>query len=101
MRMSTRTYESAVSLLNGCQTNAAILEALRKSGNSLNLQSLPEMRDYVKRIGYPVAALDTLNIIHIAGTKGKGSTSAFCDSILRRFRVRVDGESRPVKTGEF
>lgn len=90
-----------MSLLNGCQTNAAILEALRKSGNSLNLQSLPEMRDYVKRIGYPVAALDTLNIIHIAGTKGKGSTSAFCDSILRRFRVRVDGESRPVKTGLF
>jgi len=27
--------------------------------------------------------LNALNVIHVTGTKGKGSTSAFCDSLLR------------------
>lgn len=30
--------------------------------------------------------LNSLNVIHITGTKGKGSTSAFTDSILRHAR---------------
>lgn len=30
--------------------------------------------------------LNALNVIHITGTKGKGSTSAFTDSILRHAR---------------
>jgi len=30
--------------------------------------------------------LNKLNVIHITGTKGKGSTSAFTDSILRQAR---------------
>ena len=29
------------------------------------------------------AALESLSVIHVAGTKGKGSTSAFCESVLR------------------
>jgi folylpolyglutamate synthase len=28
-------------------------------------------------------AIDGLSMIHISGTKGKGSTCAFCESILR------------------
>lgn len=28
--------------------------------------------------------LNKLNVVHITGTKGKGSTSAFCDSMLRK-----------------
>ena len=30
--------------------------------------------------------LNKLNVIHITGTKGKGSTSAFTDSILRQVK---------------
>jgi folylpolyglutamate synthase len=30
--------------------------------------------------------LNSLNVIHVTGTKGKGSTCAFVDSILRRAR---------------
>lgn len=53
--------------------------------------------------------LNNLQVIHVAGTKGKGSTCAFCESILRyhgyktgfyssphllevRERIRIDGE---------
>jgi folylpolyglutamate synthase len=42
--------------------------------------------------------LDRLNIIHVAGTKGKGSTCAFVDSILAQHR-RAHGTPR--KTGLF
>ncbi|KAJ3079309.1 Folylpolyglutamate synthetase, partial [Quaeritorhiza haematococci] len=41
-------------------------------------------------------------MIHIAGTKGKGSTSAFCESILRRCKIlKDDGTTRPIKTGLY
>jgi folylpolyglutamate synthase len=45
--------------------------------------AIPEMHDYLKRIGYAPADLDRLNVVHITGTKGKGSTSAFTERILR------------------
>lgn len=43
--------------------------------------------------------LDRLNIIHVAGTKGKGSTCAYVDSILSQYRR--PGKSRLTKTGLF
>ncbi|KAJ3404949.1 Folylpolyglutamate synthetase [Chytridiales sp. JEL 0842] len=95
------TYDAAITALNSCQTNAAILEAVRKSGNALNKRSIPEMQEFVQRIGYKVSDLDKTNIIHIAGSKGKGSTSAFCESILRKCSIRENGILRPLKTGLF
>ncbi|KAI8821993.1 Mur ligase [Fimicolochytrium jonesii] len=97
-----RTYEDAVQALNSLQTNAAVLEQLRKAGNAMNQRSMPEMIQYVERIGYKVSDLNKLNVVHVAGTKGKGSTSAISDSILRRLR-RVDngGVERNIKTGLF
>jgi len=44
------------------------------------------MRTYLARIGYSPRDLDRLNIVHVAGTKGKGSTCAFVDSILTRYQ---------------
>ena len=44
--------------------------------------TMREMRTYLARVGYSTRDLDRLNIIHVAGTKGKGSTCAFADSIL-------------------
>ncbi|KAJ3039924.1 Folylpolyglutamate synthetase, partial [Rhizoclosmatium hyalinum] len=80
----------------------AVLEAVRKAGNSLNKLSLPEVASFVSKIGYTVPSLNSLNVIHVAGTKGKGSTSALCDSILRRaFIVKSDGSKRALITGLF
>ena len=33
--------------------------------------------------------MDELSIIHITGTKGKGSTAAFCESILRHHGYNI------------
>lgn len=99
-RMSSRSYREAIDALNSLQTNAGTLEALRASGGKNSNLAIPEMIEYLRRIGYQVGHvyfnvihkfltvcqpddLNRLNVIHITGTKGKGSTSAFTDSILR------------------
>ncbi|KAL1915146.1 uncharacterized protein VTP21DRAFT_7627 [Calcarisporiella thermophila] len=93
-----RTYTDAINKLNSLQSNAAVLEMLRKKGRSENKRSLPEMREYCKRIGYQTSEFDSLNIIHVAGTKGKGSTCAFTESILRH----CEGISgKPLRTGLY
>jgi folylpolyglutamate synthase len=49
----------------------------------MNETSLPEMREWLRRINYVPEDLNRLNMIHVTGTKGKGSTCAFVSSILR------------------
>ncbi|KAJ6628771.1 FolC bifunctional protein [Mycena sp. CBHHK59/15] len=116
--MSTRTYSDAVDSLNSLQSNAAVLEAVRASGGRSSAFAIPEMIEYLGRIGYEPKDLNALNVIHITGTKGKGSTSAFTDSILReanpewtiglytsphlvavRERIRING--RPISEEDF
>jgi folylpolyglutamate synthase len=75
--------KDAIAALNSLQTNFSILESIRKSGGRMNETSLPEMRDWLRRINYSPTDLNKLNMIHITGTKGKGSTCAFVTSILQ------------------
>ncbi|KAH8883653.1 FolC bifunctional protein [Thozetella sp. PMI_491] len=84
MASTARTYNDAIDALNSLQTPFAVLEARRKAGIKPNNDSIKDMRAYLSRIGYSPRDLDQLNIIHVAGTKGKGSTCAFVDSILHQ-----------------
>ncbi|KAG0186932.1 Folylpolyglutamate synthetase [Apophysomyces sp. BC1034] len=93
----TFTYKEAVDKLNSLQSNAALLSQLRKAGPRMNERSLPEMREYFGRIGYECKDFDKLNVIHVTGTKGKGSTCAITQSILEHFPA---GE-KPIRTGLF
>ncbi|WWC66348.1 uncharacterized protein I206_100249 [Kwoniella pini CBS 10737] len=114
----SKTYSEAISLLNTCQSNAATIEAIRKSGGRLNDHAVAEMHDYLRKIGYKPDDLNQLNVVHITGTKGKGSTSAFTERILRthipngkiglytsphlcavRERIRINGE--PISEESF
>ncbi|PSS37346.1 hypothetical protein PHLCEN_2v823 [Hermanssonia centrifuga] len=79
-----RSYGDAVEQLNSLQTNAATLEAVRASGGKSSDLAIPEMLEYLGRIGYAAEDLNKLNVVHITGTKGKGSTSAFTDAIIRQ-----------------
>lgn len=88
------SYKEAVEKLNSLQSNAALLEKLRKAGPTMSKKSLPEMRDYFKRIGYQPKDFDKLNLIHVTGTKGKGSTSALTQSVLHNY-------DSSIKTGLF
>jgi folylpolyglutamate synthase len=93
------------------------IEAIRRSGGRLNDFAIAEMHDYLRRIGYVPADLNRLNVVHITGTKGKGSTSAFTERLLRthlgtkiglytsphlcavRERIRINGE--PLSEEQF
>ncbi|KAK4050828.1 Folylpolyglutamate synthetase [Microbotryomycetes sp. JL201] len=80
---ATRTYRDAIDGLNSLQSNAQVIEQIRLSGGKGGELQMVEGREYLKRIGYTPSDLDKLNVLHITGTKGKGSTSAFTDSVLR------------------
>ncbi|KAK9328647.1 Mur ligase [Lipomyces starkeyi] len=87
-RFSTnpRSYGDAIDALNSLQTNFATLEVLRKSERKGNTKAIPEMVEWARRVGYTPSDLDRLNIIHVTGTKGKGSTCAFTYSILSQYQ---------------
>ncbi|KAL6364827.1 hypothetical protein LRP88_00800 [Fusarium phalaenopsidis] len=60
--------------------------------------SIAGMKEWLHRIGHTTADIDRLNVIHVAGTKGKGSTCAFIESFLRAHGKRTDF---PRKTGLY
>lgn len=49
------------------------------------------MKAYWARLGHTPEDLDRLNVVHVAGTKGKGSVCAFVASILGRYQRRGGG----------
>jgi dihydrofolate synthase/folylpolyglutamate synthase len=55
----------------------------RRFGMKLGLEP---MRELARELGNPQ---DSLRFIHLAGTNGKGSTAAFCESCLRAAGLRV------------
>ncbi|KAF9869962.1 folylpolyglutamate synthase [Colletotrichum karsti] len=93
-----QSLKDAVDALNTLQTPFAVIEARRKAGVRPDEASIKEMRAYLARIGYTTSDLDALNVIHVAGTKGKGSTCAFTDSILSH-HAALSPSLQPAKIG--
>ncbi|XP_008556858.1 folylpolyglutamate synthase, mitochondrial [Microplitis demolitor] len=114
----TANYQSAIEALNNLQSNAAYLRTASRYdvGNT----TLKETEKYLLRSGLTLEDLKKLSVIHVAGTKGKGSTCAFTESILRhhgyktglytsphlisvRERIRINGQSisEEIFTEEF
>ncbi|RMX90794.1 hypothetical protein D0868_14369 [Hortaea werneckii] len=99
-----RDYNGAVQALNSLQSNFSIVEAIRKQGPGWNKLAIPEMVSWVRRIGYEPSDFDVLNPVHIAGTKGKGSTSAFVSSILAQYlptKRSIHAERLPSSVGLY
>ncbi|KYM99457.1 Folylpolyglutamate synthase, mitochondrial, partial [Cyphomyrmex costatus] len=95
------------------QSNTAYLQSVKNANNSTKLK---EVEKYLLRSGITLEQLDSLSVIHVAGTKGKGSTCAFTEAILRqhgfstgffssphlvsvRERIRLNGE--PISQTHF
>ncbi|XP_006154124.2 folylpolyglutamate synthase, mitochondrial isoform X3 [Tupaia chinensis] len=87
-------YQDAVRMLNTLQTNAGYLEQVKRQRGDPQTQ-LEAMELYLARSGLQVEDLDQLNIIHVTGTKGKGSTCAFTECILRSYGLKTGFFSSP------
>lgn len=62
--------------------------------------SLVGMSEWLAHLGHTQSSLAKLNIVHVAGTKGKGSTCAFTRSLLEAHGRRT-GWPRPSKVGMY
>ncbi len=83
-----RTYDQALEYLN----RFINYERQRSAPYSAETLNLDRMRVLLDRLGNPHQAYPA---IHIAGTKGKGSTAAFIDSILRTAGYRTGQYTSP------
>ncbi|KAJ5179757.1 hypothetical protein N7492_002967 [Penicillium capsulatum] len=87
--------------------------SVSRAPNFSTLKGVPPlegMKDWLRLLGHKVCAryryldpanwdqaedLDRLNVVHVAGTKGKGSTCAYVDSFLRE-HARRNGIARKI-----
>lgn len=85
-------YARAIYDLNLLQSNTQAV-ALAKYKDPQ--QILPLFERQLNLACIKVEDLDRLNIIHISGTKGKGSTGAFIENILRRSGLKTGFYNSP------
>src|SRR5438128_4270426 len=76
------SYEQAVEFLFS-RVNYERLSGMQYTGDDFKLD---RMRELLRRLGDPH---ETIPAVHIAGTKGKGSTAAFTAQILSAAGIRA------------
>lgn len=100
MVAAVRDYNAAIEALNRLQTNFAVIEQIKAQGEPTRDEDLvPEMIEWIRRVGYEPKEFDKMNVLHVTGTKGKGSTCAFVQSIL--LQSRAAGRSNVGKIGLY
>ncbi|EED19825.1 tetrahydrofolylpolyglutamate synthase, putative [Talaromyces stipitatus ATCC 10500] len=94
-----RTYENALKLLESrrrtarpktpAALNAGVATPAPSSQTLRGIPSLAGMKEWLEALGHSTNDINDLNIIHVAGTKGKGSTCAFTRSFLHAHGLRT------------
>ncbi|XP_043576320.1 folylpolyglutamate synthase, mitochondrial isoform X1 [Chiloscyllium plagiosum] len=96
LRLPRMEYQDAIMALNTLQTNASTLEQIRREQQLGRTKgTLEAMKSFVHRAGMKIEDFDQLAVIHVTGTKGKGSTCAFCEKILHEYGLKTGFYSSP------
>ena len=113
-----RTYDGALSSLLS-PLHQASAPATIQAASLRRTRTPSDLREYLARIGLPhdLPGAHCRNVVHVTGTKGKGSTAALAEGVLRgrdglrtglftsphlvdvRERIRIDG--RPLSREAF
>lgn len=86
--------QDAIIALNSLQPNSAELSKSiqmrqQQPHNEANF-NLTDTEKFLERIdGFTMGHLDKLSVIHVAGSKGKGSVCTYTDAILRKHNVKT------------
>lgn len=78
-------YIDAIKQLNSLQSNVKALKESRIKRDPAETKAVQvdQVLRYLGHLNVTADDIRKLRFIHISGTKGKGSTSAYCESILR------------------
>ena len=88
------SFEAALSALFGPLHNQVTTAEAAKKAEARRHLAVHEMRTYMKRLAASSISLEPLpnqRIIHISGTKGKGSTSAISEVLCRKVYGKTTG----------
>lgn len=88
------SFKNAISALNNLQSNASAVNlSLKLRQQQVHDEANLNLRDtekFLERIdGFNMKSLDRLSIIHVSGSKGKGSVCNYTDAILREYNVKT------------
>ncbi len=85
--MTKTSFDSAVAALYSSEHQASTAEALALTAQR-RTQTISDMRVYMQRVGLlqhgKASLFENKRLIHITGTKGKGSTACLCETIIRQ-----------------
>jgi folylpolyglutamate synthase len=90
-----RTYRDAISLLDVLASNRTVVSMIQNSDRDMNQDAIPEMLDWVRKAGYTIEEFNKLKVVHVAGTKGKGSVCAIVSSILQQYSTPPEESTVP------
>ncbi|CAI9716527.1 folylpolyglutamate synthase, mitochondrial isoform X1 [Octopus vulgaris] len=87
--LGEKTYENAILLLKSLDRKNFYINLTKEERHIYDTNKLPMVNSCLKSLGILPEKLDTLSIIHVTGTKGKGSTCTYTEEILRSKRYRT------------
>lgn len=85
-------YRNCISTLNSLQSNT---EKIRHLSAHRETNKMTEILSYLTHLSITLEDIDKLQIIHVTGTHGKGSTCAFTEAILHNQGLRTGFYSSP------
>jgi folylpolyglutamate synthase len=81
--------KDAIKTLNKLQSNAAQIAHVIRTGEQDRDFRMKEIESCLRLLEISLDDLDTLSVIHVSGTKGKGSVCAMVESILRHSSLKT------------